>query len=109
MMFFWYLAEKYRWSKDNPCGVVGFDCAANESDRFNNLKKRQTFVKIFKKVKEMNFGAYTHAGEGTSYESVKHAILDMQVSRIGHGYKCIDDEETMKLQEISNSFFIFLC
>ncbi|PLX11104.1 MAG: adenosine deaminase [Marinilabiliales bacterium] len=53
------------------------------------------FKDTFKKAKNIGLRLVAHAGEAVGAESIKNAIHELGVERIGHGIRCVDDELLM--------------
>lgn len=54
------------------------------------------FKNVFDKAKEYGFLTFAHAGEEGPAEYVKEAIELLDITRIDHGNRCLDDEELTK-------------
>lgn len=72
-------------------GVCAVDLAGAEA-----LYKTELYKDLFEKTKEYKIPFTIHAGEADGPESIKCAI-SFGAKRIGHGVRCIEDEETMKM------------
>lgn len=71
-------------------GVCAVDLAGAEA-----LFSTDKFKDIFKLARENNIPFTIHAGEADGPESIKCA-LDMGAKRIGHGIRCIEDNDLMQ-------------
>jgi adenosine deaminase len=71
--------------------ICGLDLANDE--KFSCIP----FSAMFSQAKAKNMGLTCHAGELTSAQSVADAVHNLNVTRIGHGFRCIHDESIMKL------------
>lgn len=71
-------------------GVVAIDLAGAEG-----LYETKNFKYIFDLCKKENIPYTIHAGEACGVESIK-AALDFGAKRLGHGIRCIENEETLK-------------
>lgn len=80
------LAKEFLVQKD---GVVGIDIAGDEKNFPITLYKEE-----FALAKEYGIPFTIHAGESDGPQSIKDA-LDMGAKRIGHGIRCVEDEELM--------------
>ena len=77
-------------------GVCAVDLAGAEA-----LYKTENYEEIFKKVVEYNILFTIHAGEADGPESIETAIR-FGAKRIGHGVRCIENEELMNLIKTKN-------
>ncbi len=77
------LAAEYR-----SRGVVGFDLAGAEE---GNPASRHAAA--FAYARQQGLGITCHGGEGAGPESIRDAVLNCCVDRIGHGTSLIRDEE----------------
>ncbi len=68
-------------------GVIGIGLGGDELHY-----PPQLFTKVFERARAANLHVTAHAGEGAGPPSIRHAIADLQVERIGHGVKAIEDE-----------------
>jgi adenosine deaminase len=66
--------------------ITGFGIAGNEA-----MLKPRDFVYAFDAAREAGLGLTAHAGEWGGPESVRDALRDLKVSRIGHGVRAIED------------------
>ncbi len=73
-------------------GVVALDLAGDEKNYPGTL-----FRDHFSKAQEAGLEVIAHAGEAAGFESVRQAITELGVKRIGHGVRAMDDEATMQL------------
>src|SRR5262249_35244193 len=51
------------------------------------------FAAVFRQAREMGFKTSAHAGEAAGFESVWGAIRALEVDRIGHGTRAVEDPE----------------
>lgn len=72
-------------------GVVGLDLAADEA-RF----PLDNHIHAFQKIREAGGGVIAHAGEARGAESIDETLTCLQVSRIGHGVRCIEDPRVIE-------------
>jgi adenosine deaminase len=54
------------------------------------------FVNVFNKSRELGYLTFAHAGEEGPSEYVKEATALLDITRIDHGNRCLDDEELTK-------------
>lgn len=80
------LAEKYLGN-----GVVALDLAGAEA-----LYPTADFAELFSIVKSKNIPFTIHAGEADGISSI-NAAIDIGTMRIGHGIRCLEDNETVNL------------
>lgn len=73
--------------KDKIIGV-GLD----SSERGHPPEK---FERVFAKAREEGFITVAHAGEEGGPENIENAITLLNVARVDHGVRCIDDEDLM--------------
>lgn len=67
-------------------GVIGVGIGGAE-DRF----PPEAFAPVFRRAREMGFRTSAHAGEAAGPESVWGAIRALEVDRIGHGARAVED------------------
>ena len=80
-------AKKYRQE-----GVVGLDLAGAES-----AATSEHFKHIFEQVQDVDDLHVTiHAGEACGAHSVTDALDNLFAERIGHGYRCLEDEKVLE-------------
>jgi adenosine deaminase len=84
--------------EDYPCGVVAVDIAAGEEhfDNANFPHLHEPHLRAMKKAQRLNINITMHAGEVGSGENVKLAIRKYGATRIGHGYRIVDDAALME-------------
>lgn len=66
--------------------IVGFGMGGNET-----MGRQGDFAWAFDCAREVGLGLTTHAGEFGGAESVRQALDDLRVTRIGHGVRAIED------------------
>jgi adenosine deaminase len=54
------------------------------------------FAAVFREARDMGFKTSAHAGEGAGPESIWGAIRSLEVDRIGHGTRAIEDPELVE-------------
>jgi adenosine deaminase len=52
----------------------------------------QLFTNAFARARAMGLHVTAHAGEGAGPPSIRHALDDLHITRIGHGIRCVEDE-----------------
>lgn len=72
-------------------GVVGIGLGGGEHNHPPAL-----FIDAFEAAREAGLRTTAHAGEGAGADSVRSAIDDLQVDRIGHGVRAIEDEKLVE-------------
>ncbi len=77
-------------------GVIGIGLGGAEHKHPPEL-----FVDAFETARELDFHTTAHAGEGAGAASVRSAIDDLGVDRIGHGVRACEDEGL--LQQLATS------
>ena len=73
-------------------GVIGIGLGGAE-----HKHPAELFEDVFLEANEMGFHTTAHAGEGAGAESVRCAITNLRVHRVGHGIRAIEDEELLEL------------
>ncbi len=73
-------------------GLAGIDLAGDET-----LHSGREYAPLFNEASEAGIPVTIHAGEGTSAQRVREAILLFGANRIGHGIKAAEDESVMDL------------
>jgi adenosine deaminase len=73
-------------------GVVAVDVAGDEASYPAEL-----FVEHFLHAREAGMRITVHAGETTSADQVKQAIMDLGAERLGHAVRAVDDPAVMDL------------
>lgn len=76
---------------DNLRRVVGFDIAGPEEGY-----PAKNFVEAFKLITKAGLYNTCHAGEGFGWESIKQALVDCNVDRIGHGTNLLHNETLLE-------------
>lgn len=72
--------------------LIGIGLGGSE-DKFKN----ELFADVFKLAKSKGFRVVAHAGEADGANSVKSAIEILKTERIGHGIRCIEDNNLVEL------------
>ena len=67
-------------------GVIGIGLGGDELNY-----PPQLFTNVFQRARSAGLHVTAHAGEGAGSASIRHAIHDLQVERIGHGVRVIED------------------
>jgi adenosine deaminase len=81
-------------------GIVAVDLAGNEAD-FSALP----FAGVIREARESGLLATIHAGEWAGAENVREALEVLQVDRIGHGVRVLEDPETVQIARQRNATF----
>jgi adenosine deaminase len=71
-------------------GVIGVGLGGSEHDY-----PPEPFKEVFTMARQKGFHTSAHAGEAAGPESVWGAIHHLQVDRIGHGTRAVEDDELM--------------
>ncbi|XP_077560554.1 adenosine deaminase-like [Haemaphysalis longicornis] len=69
-------------------GVVGIDIAKDETDEKGYTKSE---VEAFQRARQLGIPRTAHAGESGDYSSVRDAMVELDCSRVGHGYRVFQD------------------
>lgn len=56
----------------------------------------QDFARVFARARAAGLHVTAHAGEGAGPPSIRHALADLGVERIGHGIRCIEDDALVR-------------
>ena len=72
-------------------GVVSLDLAADEANF-----PIEPHIAVFRRARELGLNVIAHAGEAKGPESVMETMDKLQVSRIGHGVRSIEDLDTLE-------------
>jgi adenosine deaminase len=72
-------------------GVIGVGIGGSEH-RF----PPQAFAEVYRQAREMGFKTTAHAGEAAGPDSIWGAIRTLEVDRIGHGTRAIEDPRLME-------------
>lgn len=70
------------------CGVIGVGIGGSEHEF-----PPEPFADVYEEARRLGFHTSAHAGEAAGPESVWGAIRALQVDRIGHGTRAIEDAE----------------
>lgn len=73
-------------------GVVAMDIAGPEIGDIVTSTDQTVHVAAYKEAKRRKIRCIAHAGEVGPAEMVRMAVDDMGAERIGHGYRCMEDE-----------------
>lgn len=79
--------------KYKPYGVIGIDVSGKSPKNF----KVSTFYKAFKMVRDAGMNTTFHTGEVTGANEMMKVMKKIKPDRIGHGVRCVEDEELMEL------------
>lgn len=71
-----------------PGGVVGIDIAKDETQTKGFTRGE---VQAYQRAKQLGIPRTAHAGESGDYTSIRDAMVDLDCSRIGHGYRVFQD------------------
>jgi adenosine deaminase len=69
-------------------GVIGIGIGGSE-----HKFPPEAFAPVFRQAREMRFHTSAHAGEGAGPESIWGAIRALEVDRIGHGTRAVEDPQ----------------
>eukprot|EP00615_Pteridomonas_danica_P008297 CAMPEP_0114342060 /NCGR_PEP_ID=MMETSP0101-20121206/9515_1 /TAXON_ID=38822 ORGANISM="Pteridomonas danica, Strain PT" /NCGR_SAMPLE_ID=MMETSP0101 /ASSEMBLY_ACC=CAM_ASM_000211 /LENGTH=393 /DNA_ID=CAMNT_0001475977 /DNA_START=206 /DNA_END=1387 /DNA_ORIENTATION=- len=87
--------------KDNfPCAVVGIDVAGGEEwfEKPNDKggpDLHTSHARALQRAQALNLNITIHAGEDSNFSNVSEAIKDHGATRIGHGYRLVEDKAMM--------------
>lgn len=73
-------------------GVVALDLAGDEAGFPGEL-----FVEHFRRAREAGLRLIAHAGEAAGAESVRQAVEGLEVERVGHGVRAVEDATVVAL------------
>ncbi len=73
-------------------GVVGIGLGGAE-----HKYPPELFERVFHTARKLAFRTTAHAGEGAGAESVRRAIAELRLDRVGHGVRANEDEELLEL------------
>jgi adenosine deaminase len=77
---------------DHKDDIVALDLAGDEVNF-----PAAPFAPLFREAKRAGLGLVAHAGEWTGPATVRHAIEELNVDRIGHGVRVVEDPEVAAL------------
>lgn len=72
-------------------GVAGLDLAADEAGY-----SLENHIEAFELVRKAGGNVIAHAGEACGAVSIEETLNALQVSRIGHGVRCIEDQRVIE-------------
>jgi adenosine deaminase len=72
-------------------GVIGIGLGGDELHY-----PPQLFASVFARARAAGLHVTAHAGEGAGPPSIRHALDDLQVERLGHGIKVLEDEALLQ-------------
>lgn len=81
--------EKLNEVKDK--GIIGIGIGGSEHEF-----PPKPFAGLYEKARNMGFHTNAHAGEAVGAQSIKDAIDYLQVERIGHGTRAVEDPELIE-------------
>jgi len=73
-------------------GIVGLDLSGDEVNF-----PLAPFILLFRRAREAGLGLVVHAGEAGGAENVREAIELIGPPRIGHGVRCIENSDVVRL------------
>lgn len=73
-------------------GIVGIGMGGSE-----HLYPPEPFAEVFERARQMGLRTGAHAGEAAGADSVRATLQVLNVDRIGHGIRAIEDPATMDL------------
>lgn len=73
-------------------GVVAMDIAGPEIGDMVTSTDQTMHIAAYKEARRRNIPCIAHAGEVGPAEIVRMSVEDMGAVRIGHGYRCLEDE-----------------
>ena len=74
------------------CAVIGIGLGGSEHKHPPEL-----FQQVFHAARDLGFRTTAHAGEGAGAQSVRRAISNLQLDRVGHGVRASEDDELVEL------------
>ncbi|HJX40197.1 MAG TPA: adenosine deaminase [Anaerolineales bacterium] len=81
-------------------GIVALDLAGDEANF-----TAEAFASIFSTARQAGLGTTAHAGEWAGPESVRFALEGLQVDRIGHGVRVLENQEVVALARERRTVF----
>jgi adenosine deaminase len=93
------LVEKYLWNLP----IIGFDLAADEAGFPIDAHR-----KAFQYAIDRGIPRTAHAGEANGAQSIRETLNNFNPSRIGHGVRCIEDEELVD-EIVNNDIHLEIC
>lgn len=72
--------------------IVGIDLGGRE----HRVSPRQ-FLDVFRAAREFGYRCVAHAGETAGPESIRAAVEDLEIERIQHGVRCLEDPSLVSL------------
>ncbi|KAI6224910.1 A-deaminase domain-containing protein [Aphelenchoides besseyi] len=93
--------------KHEKHGVVAIDAAGCSHGA--DEKYEPSVVEAFHRAKELGIHRTVHAGESSGAMSVIHAVEQMKVERVGHGYHIVDDPEAYKKYALEQKVHLEAC
>uniref|UniRef100_A0A7E4ZZ20 Adenosine deaminase n=1 Tax=Panagrellus redivivus TaxID=6233 RepID=A0A7E4ZZ20_PANRE len=86
-------------------GVVGIDTAGASYGADEQYGPE--IINIFQRAAKLGIPTTAHAGESGDAKQVEHVIENMKVSRVGHGYRIIQDNAIYAKHAITNKSIHF--
>ena len=81
-------------------GIVGLDLSGDEANFTAG-----PFASIFAGARQAGLGTTAHAGEWAGAESVRFALEELEVARIGHGVRVLENREIVALARERRAVF----
>lgn len=75
----------------DEAGVVGITIGGSEHDH-----PPGPFAGVYRKARDAGLGLTAHAGEASGADSVRSALDDLGVDRIGHGVRAVEDDAVLR-------------
>jgi len=75
----------------DEAGVIGITIGGSEQ-----LHPAEEFAPVYRRAREAHLRLTAHAGEAAGPESVRRAIDDLGVERVGHGVRAVEDRRLLE-------------
>lgn len=86
------LVEEAVLAREDGVNIVGIDLHGDEQSQ----PRVEPFVDAFRLAAEAGLGLRAHAGEGSGPASVRAAVEQLAVHRVGHGVRAIEEPELVE-------------
>lgn len=81
----------YEINEVKDSGIIGIGIGGSENKYPPGL-----FKKVYEQARKFGFKTTAHTGEAAGPESIREAINELKVDRIGHGTRAIEDKDLLK-------------